>query len=284
MRNEIKGILSLTRPVNSLMVGFAVIVGITVSDPSKLIQLSTLFGFLTGFLISSFSMIINDYYDLEVDKVNEPKRPLSSGTVKPRTALLFAILILAMGISSSLFISFNNFLLASLFAGVAWFYNNRGKKMTLIGNMLVALSISIPYLYGGLVVESSIKPIILWMTLVTFFAATGREVVKTISDISGDEIRKVRSVALVYGGSTAALFGSGMFVLAIVLSWFPFILKIVGLIYIALIMIPNIVLIYASIRIIREPSRHNAIHVKKIALLGMFMGLVAFLLGGSIRI
>jgi geranylgeranylglycerol-phosphate geranylgeranyltransferase len=229
-------------------------------------------------------MIINDYYDLEVDKVNEPKRPLSSGTVKPSTALLFAILLLALGISSSFFIGFNNFLLASLFAGVAWFYNNRGKKMTLIGNMLVALSISIPYLYGGLVVENSIKPIIGWMTLVTFLAATGREVVKTISDISGDKIRKVRSVALVYGRSRAALLGSVMFVLAIVLSWFPFILKLVGLIYIVLIIIPNIILIYASIKIIREPSRSKAIYVKKIALLGMFMGLLAFILGGSIRI
>ena len=38
-------------------------------------------GFLTGFFISGSAMISNDYFDLNVDKVNRPSRPLPSGRI-----------------------------------------------------------------------------------------------------------------------------------------------------------------------------------------------------------
>ena len=41
-------------------------------------------GFVTGFAICAFSMVVNDYYDIEVDRVNQPTRPLPSGQVSKR--------------------------------------------------------------------------------------------------------------------------------------------------------------------------------------------------------
>jgi len=38
-----------------------------------------LLGFLTGFFISGSAMISNDYFDLGVDRINRPERPLPSG-------------------------------------------------------------------------------------------------------------------------------------------------------------------------------------------------------------
>ena len=43
-------------------------------------------GFVTGFAICAFSMVANDYYDIEVDRVNQPTRPLPSGAVSMREA------------------------------------------------------------------------------------------------------------------------------------------------------------------------------------------------------
>ena len=59
--NLIKPAISMIRPVNSIMVGFAVIVGASVVSVENFFNINMILGFLTGFLISSFSMIVNDY-------------------------------------------------------------------------------------------------------------------------------------------------------------------------------------------------------------------------------
>ena len=63
------------------MIGFAVIVGAFVSKPATIDAATLLLGFVTGFAICGYSMVINDYYDIEVDRVNQPDRPLPSGAI-----------------------------------------------------------------------------------------------------------------------------------------------------------------------------------------------------------
>ncbi|MEM3708686.1 MAG: UbiA family prenyltransferase [Nitrososphaerales archaeon] len=276
----LNSVLALMRPINSIMVGFAVIVGIGVASPSMIFSIYSLLGFLTGFLISSFSMVVNDYYDIEVDKVNRPDRPLPRGSISKNSAIILALILLSIGILSSILISLSNFLIASIFAFLAWFYNFWAKKRGLIGNFIVATSISIPYIYGGVAVGKADEPLLLWLALTSFLAGTGREVIKTISDVAGDEIRGIKSIARIHGSRFASILGAIMFFMAIISSWFPFITGIVSIVYAILILIPNLIFIYASAKILKNPSKANALHVKSIALLGMLLGLIAFLIGG----
>jgi len=273
-------IIDLIRPVNSVMVGFAVIVGMAVASPGSVLATPSLFGFLTGFFITGFSMVVNDYYDIEVDKVNRPDRPLPSGTVSPNSAIMLALILLIFGIASSILIGFNNFIIASAFAFLAWLYNFWGKSKGLIGNTMVAGCVAIPYIYGGMAIGYADNLLLLWLALTSFLAATGREVVKTICDMEGDKFRKVRSIARVYGPKFASIFGAVMFIVAIISSWFPFLIGIVGVVYALLILIPDTIFMYASIKILRSPSESNALHVKNVSLLGMLTGLIAFLVGG----
>ena len=78
---KFKDFLTIIRPINSLMIGFAVIVGEVLALNSLPNLNLMILGFLTGFLISSSSMVFNDYFDLEVDRVNVPNRPLPSGRI-----------------------------------------------------------------------------------------------------------------------------------------------------------------------------------------------------------
>lgn len=273
----------LMRPINSIMVGFAVIVGIGVASPSMIFSIYSLLGFLTGFFISSFSMVVNDYYDIEVDKVNRPDRPLPSGSISKNSAIILALILLSIGIASSILISFSNFVVASVFAFLAWFYNFWGKKRGFIGNIIVATSIAIPYVYGGMAVGNADEPLLLWLALTSFLAGTGREVIKTISDVAGDELRGIKSIARIHGSRFASILGAIMFFMAVVSSWLPFITGIVGIVYAILILIPNLIFIYASVKILKNPSEANALHVKSVALLGMLLGLIAFLIGGIVH-
>ena len=89
--NKLGGLIRLMRPVNCTMMGFAVLVGAVLVAPQfgGLSWLNILFGFLTGFTFCAAAMVINDYYDRKIDAINEPQRPIPSGTVKPIEALAF---------------------------------------------------------------------------------------------------------------------------------------------------------------------------------------------------
>ncbi|MEE9585784.1 MAG: UbiA family prenyltransferase [Nitrososphaerales archaeon] len=273
-------LIMLTRPVNSIMVGFAVVVGVAVSAPLELLSTPTILGFLTGFLISSYSMVVNDWYDLDVDRINNPNRPLASGRISLRTAAVYAAILLILGIATSLFTGLENFIIATVFAAIAWVYNYWGKKQILLGNMMVAASVAIPYIYGGAAV-GRIESLLLWfLALTSFLAATGREVVKTISDVEGDEARRVNSVARVYGSHAAAIVGGVLFLGAASSTVLPIVTGEVGVVYSTLILLPDVLFVYAAVKIIRDSTKTNALKIKNLTLIGMIIGMLVFIIGG----
>ena len=279
----LSGLLTLIRPLNSTMVGLAVIVGMVVSDFPKMSYLNAAMGFLTGFFISSYSMIINDRYDIEVDRVNNPSRPLVKGSVSIKEAEVAAATLLALGLATSILLGWITLLIAALFALIAWLYNFRVKRYGLLGNTLVSASVAIPYIYGAVAIGAADEPLIYFLALTSFLAGLGREVVKTICDVKGDEIRDIRSVARVWGAKAAAKVSSIFFISAILTSLMPLILGIVGLVYGILVSSPICIFIVLTIKILRDSSAESAYLVKRVALLGMLLGLIAFMVGGYFR-
>ena len=279
----IKDLITLIRVPNSFLVGFAVIVGIVLASPKMFFSLASVLGFLTGFFISAYSMVLNDRYDIEVDRINKPSRPLPSGRVSVSTAITYAFVLLIIGLLMALLTSIPNLIIAICFALLAWFYSYWGKKKGLVGNVMVAASVSIPYLYGGFAVGVHLYPLVIFLTITSFLAAWGREVIKTISDIAGDEVRNVRSVARLYGEGVAARLGATLFLAAVLSTVLPLVANVVGLVFAIAIIVPDAIFIHASLSILKEPSASNAIRVKMMSLVGMAIGLLAFIVGGVFR-
>src|SRR5690348_4321917 len=94
--------LTLIRPPNTVMIGLAVIIGEVIAIAPRLpgIQAAA-FGFLTASLMMAGTMVANDVYDVEIDRVNSPQRPLPSGTVKTREAIVLAVALSAAAIGFS---------------------------------------------------------------------------------------------------------------------------------------------------------------------------------------
>ena len=109
------GYVRLMRPVNCLMMGFAVIVGAALADADALATswLRLVYGFLTGFLLTAASMVMNDYFDRDIDAVNEPSRPIPSGTIRPKHALVFASAMTFFAFSRSITFLINLWVLGS---------------------------------------------------------------------------------------------------------------------------------------------------------------------------
>jgi geranylgeranylglycerol-phosphate geranylgeranyltransferase len=264
------------------MIGFAVIVGAFVSKAPSLNFQNLFLGFATGFSIFAYSMVINDIYDIEVDRVNQPNRPLPSGRMTTRGAVSLSIFMLAIGVIASILTGLLLAIIVALaYAFLSWVYNHKAKKYGLVGNAIVASSLAIPFIYGGVIALGEIlNSLLLFMALTSFLAGVGREVVKAMADTAGDSKRGVRSVAIARGLRLASVVGAVFFLAAVFTSIAPVIEGFANLIYRVGVLTPDIIFIYLAVSILRRPASDNAHSVKKKALYGMLIGLIVFI-GGA---
>jgi len=275
--NLIRGLISMMRLQNCVMIGFSVIVGEIIATPFFSGQ-AALYGFLTGFLLLAASMVLNDYSDRDVDAINEPERPIPSGNVKPTQAMSFAVVLSALGFLSASQTGVWTLIVAGFSMVVAVAYNFKFKKTGLPGNALVSANVALPFIYGGLVVGRPTWPLLIFATL-AFIASMGREVVKGIVDVTGDAAKGIQSVAVKKGNTYAAKQGAALFLMAVALSAVPIALGVVSNYYIPLVVISDIGFALTSYSIVTNPSARNAKRNKKYALLWMLFGLLAFVCG-----
>jgi geranylgeranylglycerol-phosphate geranylgeranyltransferase len=113
---------------------------------------------------------------------------------------------------------------------------------------------------------------------------TGREVTKGIVDVQGDKAQNVKTMAVHFGGRTAAYTAVAFFLSAVALSPLPWFLNLVSLWFIPLVAATDIGLIASSLMLLRDYSRENARKVKTMVLLWLLLGLLAFTLGALTRI
>ena len=274
--------VELIRPVNCVMIGFAVIVGEFVSSPGSIPLLQSALAFMTGLFICAYSMVVNDVYDVEVDRVNRPERPIPSGRVSTQDANRLSILVLAAGVACSvLSVKPAAVAIALTYALLSWLYSSRAKKSGIWGNLIVASSLAVPFIYGGIVAGGSLGgSLLVLMAATSFFSGVGREVVKAMADTLGDEQRGVNSIARVRGPRTASGVGAGFFLLAVFTSWAPLVLGLANSLYTYGVLVPDAIFVYLAASILTDNGPSNAYRVKKIALAGMLAGLVVFIGGG----
>jgi len=279
--SKIGGYARLTRPVNCVMMGIAVIVGAALANPSMQSSSwpSLAFGFVTGFTLTAASMVINDYYDRQIDAINEPKRPIPSGLIKPKNALIFAAILSILGFATALLTNLYCFVTAI----IAWIaftaYTTIGKRSGLPGNFLVSLCVAIPFIYGSIAIVAEVKLNVLLFASIAFLSNTGREVTKGIVDVKGDAAANVKTMAVRYGEKSAAIAAASFYVFAVLLSPIPWLLGLVSFWFIPLVLVTDIGLVASSVMLLRDYTRENARKVKRNVLLWFITGLLAFIAG-----
>ncbi|MCW4055364.1 MAG: geranylgeranylglycerol-phosphate geranylgeranyltransferase [Candidatus Bathyarchaeota archaeon] len=279
--DKANALVRLIRPINCVMMGFAVIVGAALADRGIFVQQlpNLLLGFSTGFFLTGATMAVNDYYDREIDAINEPKRPIPSGAIAPREALTFALTLTVGGFLAAIATNWQCLVLAAASWAVFVLYTTKGKRTGFLGNLMVSTCITVPFLYGGFVVGEGFAPVAGIFVAIVFFSNTGREVTKGIVDLEGDREKNIRTVAVLYGEKKAAVVAAALLILAVSLTPVPWFLGIVFFWYLPFVVLTDMGLILASILLLLNPSRENAKRIKNRELAWFLSGLLAFIIG-----
>ncbi len=287
-RGLISASINIIRPINCIMGSLTIIIGLLntrTGVPFNILLLNIFLGVLTYFFVAASGMIINDIYDLEIDKINRPNRPLPRGELSLSQAKILFILTFGIGILLSIFhwllfaLSGLNVILVIFFGLIGWLYAAWGKKSGFYGNLMVAVSFSIGLIYGA-VLNSIIIPVyIYYFFLTSFFLLLSREIVKGCEDIEGDKEEGVRTLAIKLGIKRATIFSIVFEIMAIIFFILPLFTDIINPMLFLISMIFGLADVAAAVFLSLRKNLEKK-DFKKISLLlkvGALLGLVAFI-------
>jgi geranylgeranylglycerol-phosphate geranylgeranyltransferase len=271
--------VKILRPLNAVMMGIAILVGVVLAGGLRAdVPISSfVLAFITGFTLTGSAMVINDYYDREIDAVNEPDRPIPSGEVKPSEAIVYSLTLSVIGLTAAYLTSIISLAMGVFSWVVMMVYSAWGKRTGFLGNLMVSTCIGLPFVYGGLI-AGNISTSLLFSSL-AFLSNTGREVTKGIVDLEGDDAQGVKTIAVAHGVDNAAYLSSAFYIVAAVESTLPIILKLVSMWYIPFVAVTDIGLVYGAVTLFLNHSRETSRRVKNQALYWMLFGLLAFVAG-----
>ena len=281
--NKVKALLELSRIDHGLMVVIAIIAGVISSSGLKaLTSTRTLIACIAGLLVEIGVFTFNDVFNVEEDRINSPQRPIPSGEITVKEATVYGSTALVLAVAVSLLAGLESLAIILLAIIVGMLYNAKIKKYGIYGNLCVALSTAFPFIYGAVVALRSFwaVPIRCWMFFAMAFLATwSREIIKGIVDVEGDRRVGIKTLPIVLGEKASAKIALIIMLSAIVLSLvaIPFVLNQVN--YVFIVFIADILLLYSVFSTLQNPTRQTARRAKNMALIGMSVGLAAFIAG-----
>lgn len=297
---KLKAIWELMRLEHGVMLFIAILIGSIISQKTlhgdtNLPLINVFLTFFTALFLEASTFALNDYYDLEIDRINKrTDRPLVRGDISPKTALYSFYILFPLGLICSYFVNLTCFVIALITALLSVLYDAKMKKIKLVGNFYIAYIMAIPFIFGGAAVLKNntfplqnINPVIYIIALIAFLAGSGREIMKDVMDFEGDKVQGVKSFPKYIGLRSSNIIAALFYIAAIVLSFLPYALSNYELYYrntyyLLLVFITDVMLLTTSLHLILKKQPRLKMY-RKFTLLAIFMGLLAFLIGAFIH-
>lgn len=212
---------------------------------------------LSTVMVAAAGYIINDYFDVKVDRVNRPDKIVVGKYIKRRVAMGAHIVIsgIAILIGGYLAYKVGNWklvLIQVLSVGALWYYSTLFKKQVIIGNVVVALLAAlVPFVaglyelilqhstsddtvnsllfhleegtpfeqveYGLFMVLNQIMYWVMGFSVFAFLSTIIREIIKDIEDYEGDKKYYSNTLAVMHGKKKAAMVAQGVGIVMIAL-------------------------------------------------------------------
>ncbi len=281
---SVKAIWELLRLEHGIMYAVGVLAGVVISS-GLLFSDKVIFGMLTAIFLQASGFALNDYIDYEVDLVNERfDRPIVRGEISRKMALFLSIFLAPLGLFFSYLISLKAFLFALFVSLMGYIYDLKLKEFGLAGNIYIAFSMAVPFMFGSIVAKDTICGPIVILSLLAFLTGVGREIMKGIEDVTGDAIRNVKSIARIYGVDEARKISVIFFILAVLMSFIPPIIyrNFANLGYILPVLITDLLLIRSSVELLKSKQKSTIRKLRKDTLIAMCFGLIGFIAGALI--
>lgn len=216
LENKSKCLFKIIRPNNILPTLLLCFAGGFISNPSNILSKQFAASTMITLIVMSNSMIINDIFDMEIDKTNNPTRPLISGEIKKKEAILVSsLLIMSSEILNMVVLPRSAQLITRVANLIILIYTPILKRITYLKNISCAALISFSVFFPGFVVQPNIyvtKNAFLLGILSNsvFMGSFINEVLMDIRDKEGDQKNNITTLPVKYGNDRTLDFVTNM--------------------------------------------------------------------------
>jgi len=229
------------------------------------------------FIVTGAGNSINDYFDHKIDAINKPERPIPSGRISLKTALIYSIFLFVMGIIIAFSINLLLGMIAFLSSVLMIFYARDLKTKCLVGNMSISFLTGLCFVFGGIAVGQIVVSI--YLGFFAFLMTMAREIVKDMEDVEGDKIEGAATLPILRGMRTSSILAAAFMILASMGSPLLYFMGIFSVFYLPVLFLAIIIFLYCATSILKDQSVENAKKVSKRIKLGMAITFVAFAVG-----
>ncbi len=277
LKRAVQNFWHLSRPLNVFIAMLTILVAAFIS-PQFQLNYKLYLAILIAGLMTAGANIINDIYDIEIDRINKPQRPLPSGKATTKEAWTYFVISYSAAFLLSAFCGWAMLVIALVIGLLLIIYSMRLKRTVLWGNLTVSLATAVAFIYGALSVgdwQSGIIP-----ALFAFLFHLGREIIKDMQDLEGDVLNESITFPARYGMKASILLVNSVFILLIVLTFLPYILNVYDDVYFWLVLSGvDLVLVAVSIILWIKNDKAFLGQISHLLKLDMLIGLAAIYLG-----
>lgn len=145
---------------SNILAGYFATISTANADVDQLLSL-----IVSSVLLYVSGIVLNDYFDINVDRKERPSRPLASGRITKRSALLLAVISIVAGNILALSVSWTSFIISGSLTLVIFAYNYRLKRNAISNPLAMGLTRFLNVVLGG----SPALGLVLTNDLILFF-------------------------------------------------------------------------------------------------------------------
>ena len=179
-------------------------------------------------LIAAGGYVINDYFDVKIDRINRPDEVIVTRSVSKPAAMRLSVVLSGVGVVCGIVVAvlMRSMTLGIIFVlvpGLLWFYSSSYKRLFLVGNLTIALLAGLTpmvvamtnvaqlqLLYEAILPYTSLEhDLYAWLggfALFAFLLTWIREIVKDLQDQMGDRELECHSMPVVWGEKWTKVF------------------------------------------------------------------------------
>ena len=179
-------------------------------------------------LIAAGGYVINDYFDVKIDRINRPDEVIVTRTISKPAAMRFSLVVSGLGIACGIVLAIllRSLTMGILFVvvpGLLWFYSSSYKRLFMVGNLIIALLAALTPMLVAMTNTALLQlrfatilpylslphDLYAWLggfALFAFLLTWIREIIKDMQDQMGDRELECHSMPVVWGDKWTKVF------------------------------------------------------------------------------
>jgi len=274
---KIIAFVQLSRPINIFITLASIPVACWIAGGMMHDSLIILLAALTGVLVTAGANALNDSFDIEIDRINRPNRPLPLGVLTQRNAQQMWFIVSLSAICINVFINPLALLIVIFAVVLLYYYSARLKRTIIAGNIVVGLMTGMAFIYGGVMVghiERALVPAVF-----AFLINFARELVKDVEDMEGDRKEHAVTLPVKYGVRPALILATLSLLTLISITCAVVVFSVYHSAFMYIVLVADILMCVSVVMMWQGSSSINMRRVSGNLKLSMIIGLMAIIAG-----